>query len=111
MILRGRKCPTWAVRGTYSNALRPECHTLTLSLLRDSTHGGTALKLSDCIADYLNHIRHERGHAKTTCLHYQCWLRAFTRWLEENGYPDADVSVLSLPVLRRYQYAKAKTGV
>ena len=25
------------------------------------------MKLSDTIADYLNHIRHEKGLAKTTC--------------------------------------------
>lgn len=40
------------------------------------------MKLSECIADYLNHIRHERNLAKSTCLHYQCWLRHFTDWLD-----------------------------
>ena len=70
------------------------------------------MKLSDCIADYLNHIRHERNLAATTCLHYQCWLRAFTDWLAENGYPNAQLEdAFTLPVLRRYQYHKAKAGV
>ena len=70
------------------------------------------MKLSDCISDYLLHIRHERGLAKTTCLHYQCWLRHFSDWLTVNGYPDAEAeTVLSLVVLRRYLYVKAKEGV
>lgn len=69
------------------------------------------MKLSDCIADYLNNIRYERGLAKTTCLHYQCWLRAFTEWMDANGYPDADLTAFCTPVLRRYQYDKAKSGV
>ena len=68
--------------------------------------------LSDAIADYLSHIRHERGLSKITCLHYQSWLRHFTDWLQANGYPEPTVEeVYTLPVLRRYQYAKAKTGV
>lgn len=70
------------------------------------------MKLSDCITDYLNHIRHERGLAKSTCLHYQCWLRHFTDWLKANGYPDPALSeVFNLTVLRRYQYHKSKEGV
>ncbi len=68
------------------------------------------MKLTDCIADYLNHIRHERNLAKSTCLHYQCWMRHFIDWLETNGYPSADLDVFSLPVLRRYQYHKTKEG-
>jgi len=70
------------------------------------------LKLSDCITDYLGHIKHERGLSKVTCLHYQCWLRHFTDWLTASGYPDADLEdAFTLPVLRRYQYHKAKEGV
>ncbi len=68
------------------------------------------MKLADCITDYLNHIRHERNLAKSTCLHYQCWLRHFTDWLDANGYPDANLDAFSVPVLRRYQYHKAKAG-
>src|SRR5579859_6315042 len=68
------------------------------------------MRLADCITDYLNHIRYERGLSKLTCLHYQCWLRHFTEWLNENGYPDADLAAFSLPVLRRYQYHKSKEG-
>jgi integrase/recombinase XerC len=68
------------------------------------------MKLSDCITDYLNFIRHERNLAKSTCLHYQCWLRHFTDWLDANGHPNADLDVFSVPVLRRYQYHKAKEG-
>lgn len=69
------------------------------------------MKLQACIADYLGHIRHERGLSKVTCLHYQSWLHHFTDWLQANGYPDADLSAFSTPVLRRYQYAKSKAGV
>ena len=68
------------------------------------------MKLTDAIADYLGHIRHERGLSKITCLHYQCWLRHFTDWLTDNGYPDADLSAFTLPVLRRYQYHKSTNG-
>ncbi len=70
------------------------------------------MKFSDAATDYLGHIRHERGLAKTTCLHYQSWLRAYTAWLASTGYPDASLDdALTLPVLRRYQYHKAKEGV
>jgi len=69
------------------------------------------MKLTDCIADYLNHIRHERGLARTTYIGSKCWLKHFTDWLSENGYPDADLTAFTLPVLRRYQYAKSATGV
>ncbi|HZP82644.1 MAG TPA: site-specific integrase [Chthonomonadaceae bacterium] len=69
------------------------------------------MKLADCITDYLNHIRYERGLSKITCLHYQCWLRHFSDWLAENGYPDPNLEdVFTLPVLRRYQRHKAKDG-
>jgi site-specific recombinase XerD len=47
------------------------------------------MKLQECIADFLNHIRHERGLSKVTCLHYQSWLHHYTDWLQTNGYPDA----------------------
>lgn len=69
------------------------------------------MKLSDCIADYLNHIRHERGLAKATCEGYTSWLHTFSDWLEANGYPDADLSAFSVSVLRRYQYARSRAGI
>ena len=69
------------------------------------------MRLHECIADYLDHIRHERNLSKTTCLHYQSWLHHFTDWLQANGYPDPDISVFSTPVLRRYQYHKSKEGL
>lgn len=69
------------------------------------------MKLTDCITDYLNHIRYERGLSKITCLHYQCWLRHFSDWLAESGYPTPNLEdVFTLPVLRRYQYHKAREG-
>lgn len=68
--------------------------------------------LSDACADYINHLRHERGLSPVTCLHYQSWLRHFAHWLDANGSPTPTLEdVFTLPVLRRYQYHKAKEGV
>jgi len=70
------------------------------------------MKFSDSVQDYLNHIRLERGLAKTTCLRYQCWLRHFSDWLAANGYTDAALlsDVFAVAVLRRYQYHKSREG-
>lgn len=32
------------------------------------------MKLETAIAEYVEHIRHERRLAKTTCMHYASWL-------------------------------------
>ena len=69
------------------------------------------MKLSDCIDDYVNYIRHERGLAKTTVRQYASWLRVFTDWLSANGYADPDLSAFNVTVLRRYQYDRARRGL
>ncbi len=69
------------------------------------------MKFSDAVADYLNHIRFERGLAKTTCLHYQCWLRHFSDWLAEHGYGNDLEAVFTTGILRQYQYSKAKSDL
>ena len=37
-------------------------------------------------------------------------LRAFLRWLGDNGYPEPDLSAFTAPVLRRYLYAQSRRG-
>src|SRR5690242_10758490 len=69
------------------------------------------LPLSQAVADYIEHIRYERRLATTTCTQYQSHLRAFLRWLSENGYPTPDLSALNPDVLRRYQMVRAKDGL
>lgn len=64
---------------------------------------------SEAVADYLTHIKHEKGLSPLTCQQYAFWLRHYTEWGKENGYPSPKVEeVLTLPVLRRYLYAKSK---
>ena len=67
--------------------------------------------LSDVSADYLKHIRHERGLSPRTCCGYASWVHHFQKWLDANGYPNADVSAFSLPVLRRYLYHLSSRGL
>lgn len=69
------------------------------------------MQLHDAITDYLNHIRYERGLAAFTCEHYASWMRAYLRWLADNGYPEPTLTAFTVPVLRRYQYSKSKEGV
>lgn len=68
------------------------------------------MRLQDAVNDYLNHITHERGLAKTTCVGYRMYLKHFTDWLDGGGYPDADLSAFTLPVLRRYLYFVSAKG-
>jgi len=68
------------------------------------------MKLQDAISDYLAYISVERGLAKSTCKTYTSWLRHFQHWLTDNGYPDADLSTFSTPVLRRYLYTLSGRG-
>ena len=68
--------------------------------------------LSDAIADYVNHITHERRLAKTTTVTgYACYLRQLLRWLESNGYPDPTLDAFTVPVLRRYLYFLSSEGL
>ena len=68
------------------------------------------MQLSAISKDYLSHIRHERGLSPRTCCGYASWIHHFLGWLEENGYPHADITTFSLPVLRRYLYALSGRG-
>jgi integrase/recombinase XerD len=68
------------------------------------------MKLQDAVSDYLNYISVEKGHAKATCKSYAAWLRHMLAWLNENGYPDPDLSVFDPTVLRRYQYTLSGRG-
>ena len=105
------------IKGVQLSALSPcfRYRTSTPRVLGDNIlqkgKGTETMKLTDCITDYLNHIRHERNLAATTCLHYQCWLRAYMDWLKANGYPSPTLEdAFTAPVLRRYQYHKAESG-
>jgi integrase/recombinase XerC len=69
------------------------------------------MRLQEAIAGYVEHIRHERNLAATTCKHYASWLHGFTDWLSANGYPaDPDLDTFNALTLRRYQLDKAKQG-
>jgi site-specific recombinase XerD len=70
------------------------------------------MKLSDAVTDYVRHIKHERNLATTTCTHYASGLKGFLRWLAANGYGEDPTlfDVLTVSVLRRYQYEKSRTG-
>ena len=69
------------------------------------------MELKTAIAEYVDHIRHERRLAKTTCLHYQSWLRGFLLWLDANGYgDDPALDTFNSLTLRRFQLDKAKEG-
>jgi len=67
-------------------------------------------QLTDLITDYLNHAIHERGLAVSTVKGSQAWLRNFTCWLEDSGYPSPTMEVFTVPVLRRYQYTLSGKG-
>ena len=70
------------------------------------------MQFPDVASDYLNHIRHEKNLAASTCLHYQCWLRHYSNWIEENRYESMSLDVVfTVTVLRRYMYAKSREGV
>lgn len=62
--------------------------------------------LSDAGRDYIQYIKHEQGYSPRTVEVYQSRFRRFEgTWLPANGYPDADLTAFSAPVLRRYLYA------
>lgn len=70
------------------------------------------MQLSDAIADYVNHITHERRLAKTTTVTgYASYLRQLLRWLEANGYPNPTLDAFTVPVLRRYLYYLSAEGL
>lgn len=43
--------------------------------------------LSDCIENYLRHIRLERGYTQKTVKGYPAWLHTLHTWMVANGYP------------------------
>ena len=63
------------------------------------------MTIEEAAADYLSYLRHERMSAKTTLYTYSSWLNSFRKWLTESGSPEADLSLLTTPTLRSYQYA------
>lgn len=69
------------------------------------------MKLDDAIRDYLLHIKHERGLSVNTFKHYQSRLHNLQNWLNENGYPQADIHSLTTPVLRRFMYFMSEKGL
>src|SRR5579871_4589521 len=60
--------------------------------------------------EYVACITHERGLArKTTCVGYANYLHHLRVWMEQNGYPDPDLTAFTTPVLRRFlHYLSAK---
>ena len=69
------------------------------------------MKLDDAIGDYLLNIKHERGLSTTTHKNYQARLHNLQNWLNENGYPEAEIASLTTPVLRRYMYWMSEKGL
>ena len=68
-------------------------------------------KLNDCITDYLAFLRHEQGAAPTTCKSYASRLNTFLRWtVNEAGYPTPTLDDFTLPLLRRFLYARSNKG-
>jgi integrase/recombinase XerD len=67
--------------------------------------------LSNIAPDYISYIRHELGYSPRTVTTYQSRLNHNAKWLHENGYPDADITVFAAPVLRRYLYAESARGL
>jgi len=66
--------------------------------------------LADAVTDYLGYIKHEIKLSDATYFTYQSGLRAFLRWLDQNGHPAPDLSSFTTPVLRRYLYAQSQAG-
>ena len=73
--------------------------------------GEHGMNLYGYIEDYLSALRHEQGASKTTHKQYQAQLRHCHRWMTENGYPEPDLSDLTLPVLRRFLYFLSGKGL
>lgn len=69
------------------------------------------MKFAQAIDDYVSHIRFERGYSQRTHEMYQSRLRHFLKWLAGNGYPDADLTAFTTPILRRYLYACSARGL
>ncbi|HLK59967.1 MAG TPA: tyrosine-type recombinase/integrase [Chthonomonadaceae bacterium] len=69
------------------------------------------MTLQTAIAEYVDHVRHERRLAKTTTKQYVSWFHTFLEWLDANGYgSDPELDAFNTLVLRRYQMYKAKGG-
>ena len=63
------------------------------------------MQLSDALADYVNHITHERRLAKTTTVTgYASNLRQLLCWLDINGYSAPPLDAFTMLVLRRSLY-------
>ena len=67
--------------------------------------------LSDVTRDYIAYLKHEEGCSPRTATTYQSRLRHHARWLDANGYPNADLTAFVAPVLRRYLYAESTRGL
>ncbi len=68
--------------------------------------------LCTLLTDYIFYIKFEKGLSPRTVEMYQSRTRHLVwKWLPENGYSDPDISVFTLPVLRRYLYAESARGL
>lgn len=67
--------------------------------------------LSDIRADYLSYLTHEQGCSPRTLSTYRSRLNHNQRWLDANGYPNADLSAWCATVLRRYLYDESLRGL
>jgi hypothetical protein len=65
--------------------------------------------LQDAGADFLRHIRHERGLSETTCVCYISWIAISSAGWRQRLSPSRP-DRLCLPTLRRYQYALSAKG-
>ena len=66
--------------------------------------------LQDCARDYINYIKVEQGLSHNTTSCYGAWLNHFIKWLQENGYPQPDLSAFNSMVLKRFFYELSGRG-
>ena len=77
-----------------------------------NTPNNEGTPLDVLLTEYVAYIRFEKGLAAHSVEIYQSRLRHFIwRWLPENGYPNPDLTVFTLPVLRRYLHAQGARGL
>lgn len=66
---------------------------------------------ADACADYLAHIRHERGLSPRTCANYRDWLSTYRHWCDDQSAGAAIADRFNATILRKYLYGMSQRGL